>query len=240
MTRTYGDLTRREKIIHRTTTGLVLAVMMFSIVNFVFNDHFPFPNGPEGAFAHLGLPEYFKIELTTAKILGVLALVIPAVPVKIEGIRVLRVRHHVDFGEHRPLRARRREAQRGVRPRPAGLSGSAGHFVCLFRKEPFPRRGRALVKIGVTTRRAVPSYQAGEDDKPNGRGNLDTFEAHRPLLVAHAVSHARRSRARGRHRAGRVAAVERPARRGRVSARLSHHPRDAPVLQRARFGAGAA
>jgi DoxX-like family len=84
MTRTDGDLTRREKIIHRTTTGLVLAVMVFSIVNFVFNDHFPFPNGPEGAFAHLGLPEYFKIELTTAKILGVLALVIPAVPVKIK------------------------------------------------------------------------------------------------------------------------------------------------------------
>lgn len=58
--------------------------MVFSIVNFVFNDHFPFPNGPEGAFVHLGLPEYFKVELTTAKILGVLALVIPNVPYKIK------------------------------------------------------------------------------------------------------------------------------------------------------------
>jgi hypothetical protein len=31
--------------VYRTSTGLVLAVMLFSIVNFVFNDHFPFPNG---------------------------------------------------------------------------------------------------------------------------------------------------------------------------------------------------
>ena len=58
--------------------------MVFSIFNFVFNDHFPFPNGPEGAFVHLGLPSYFKVELTIAKILGVLALVIPNVPVKIK------------------------------------------------------------------------------------------------------------------------------------------------------------
>jgi DoxX-like family len=77
-------MSQREKIVYRTTTGLVLAVMVFSIVNFVFNDHFPFPNGPEGAFVHLGLPTYFKVELTIAKILGVLALVIPSVPVKIK------------------------------------------------------------------------------------------------------------------------------------------------------------
>jgi len=84
MSGTTHNLTRREAMVHRTATGIVLAVMVFSIVNFVFNDHFPFPNGPEGAFAHLGLPTYFKIELTTAKILGVLALVIPRVPVKIK------------------------------------------------------------------------------------------------------------------------------------------------------------
>ena len=82
--RASGKLTNRERLIYRTTTGLVLAVMVFSIVNFVFNDHFPFPNGPEGAFAHLGFPPYFKIELTVAKILGVLALLIPAVPFKMK------------------------------------------------------------------------------------------------------------------------------------------------------------
>ena len=84
MTATNGKLSNREKGIYRTTTGIICAVMMFSIINFIFNDHFPFPDGPEGAFVHLGLPVYFKIELTTAKILGVLALLIPSVPFKIK------------------------------------------------------------------------------------------------------------------------------------------------------------
>src|SRR5712675_98452 len=79
-------LTRRERAVYRTSTGLVLAVMLFSIVNFVFNDHFPFPNGPEGAFVHLGFPPYFKVELTVTKILGVLALVIPAVPLLVDSL----------------------------------------------------------------------------------------------------------------------------------------------------------
>ena len=84
MTSAIGTLTNREKVIYRATTGIVCAVMIFSIINFIFNDHFPFPNGPEGAFVHLGLPQYFKLELTTAKILGVLALLIPNVPFKIK------------------------------------------------------------------------------------------------------------------------------------------------------------
>lgn len=75
---------KKEKIIYWTTTGIVSAVMVFSIFNFIFNDHFPFPNGPEGAFVHLGLPNYFKIELTTAKIFGVLALLIPGTPRRIK------------------------------------------------------------------------------------------------------------------------------------------------------------
>lgn len=77
-------LTRREHALYRASTGLVIAVMLFSIINFVFNDRFPFPNGPEGAFAHLGFPPYFKVELTVAKILGVLALLIPVVPFKVK------------------------------------------------------------------------------------------------------------------------------------------------------------
>jgi DoxX-like protein len=79
-----GTLSKRERLIYRTATGLVLAVMVFSIINFVFNDHFPLPNGPEGAFVHLGFPSYFKVELTVAKILGVLALLIPGVPFKVK------------------------------------------------------------------------------------------------------------------------------------------------------------
>src|SRR6266581_2677645 len=79
-----GPRREKGKVIYLVSTGLVCAVMLFSIVNFVFNDHFPFPNGKEGAFAHLGFPPYFKVELTIAKILGVLAVVIPTVPFKVK------------------------------------------------------------------------------------------------------------------------------------------------------------
>jgi len=79
-----NTLPKRERWIYRTATGLVLAVMVFSIINFLFNHHFPFPNGPEGASVHLRFPPYFKVELTVAKILGVLALLIPAVPFKVK------------------------------------------------------------------------------------------------------------------------------------------------------------
>jgi hypothetical protein len=79
-----ASLTKRETILYRTATGLVYAVMVFSIFNFILNDHFPFPNGPEGAFVHLGLPPWFKAELTIAKILGLLALSIPTIPNRIK------------------------------------------------------------------------------------------------------------------------------------------------------------
>jgi hypothetical protein len=74
----------RDRRIYWTSTGIVSLVMAFSIFNFVFNDHFPFPNGKEGAFVHLGLPHYFKIELTVAKILGLLALLVPGVPSRLK------------------------------------------------------------------------------------------------------------------------------------------------------------
>ena len=79
-----ASLTEREKILYRGATSLVYAVMVFSIFNFILNDHFPFPNGPEGAFVHLGLPPWFKAELTIAKILGLLALSIPTIPNRIK------------------------------------------------------------------------------------------------------------------------------------------------------------
>src|SRR5437762_11594263 len=74
-------MTKRDRIVYWTTTGIVCAVMMFSILNFTVFDHFPFP---EGGFVHLGLPNYFRVELTIAKILGVSALLIPGVPAKIK------------------------------------------------------------------------------------------------------------------------------------------------------------
>jgi DoxX-like family len=74
-------MTKKDRIIGWTATGVVCAVMVFSILNFTLFDRFPFP---EGGFVHLGLPGYFKAELTVAKILGVAALLIPAVPAKIK------------------------------------------------------------------------------------------------------------------------------------------------------------
>ena len=73
--------TKKDRVIYWTTTGIVAAVMLFSIVNFTFLQGFPFP---EGGFVHLRLPDYFRIELTTAKILGLAALLIPAVPAKMK------------------------------------------------------------------------------------------------------------------------------------------------------------
>jgi hypothetical protein len=78
---TGGLGTRRDRIIYWATTGIVCAVMVFSIVNFTFIDRFPFP---EGAFVHLGLPKYFRAELTVAKALGVLALLVPGIPARIK------------------------------------------------------------------------------------------------------------------------------------------------------------
>jgi hypothetical protein len=72
---------KKDRIIYWTTTSIVLAVMVFSIINFTFLQGVPFP---EGGFVHLHLPNYFRIELTIAKTLGVLALLIPSVPTKIK------------------------------------------------------------------------------------------------------------------------------------------------------------
>jgi hypothetical protein len=47
---------KKNKIIYRISTGVVSAVMVFSIINFTFIDHYPFR---EGAFVHLGLPPLF-------------------------------------------------------------------------------------------------------------------------------------------------------------------------------------
>ena len=72
---------KKDKIIYWISTGIVCAVMMFSVISFTFFDHTLFP---EGAFKHLHLPGYFKVELTIAKTLGIMALLIPNIPVRIK------------------------------------------------------------------------------------------------------------------------------------------------------------
>jgi hypothetical protein len=69
----------RVQAIYWTTTAIVCAVMVFSAINFNLKN----PVGPmKGAFVHLGFPDYFRIELTVAKALGVFALLMPRIPSK--------------------------------------------------------------------------------------------------------------------------------------------------------------
>ena len=71
----------RERSIYLVSTALICGVMAFSAVNFNLAN----PLGPmKGAFVHLGYPSYFRIELTIAKTLGVLALLIPRIPFKVK------------------------------------------------------------------------------------------------------------------------------------------------------------
>ena len=72
---------KKDRAIYWATTGMVLFVMVYSIITFAFFDKALYP---EGAFVHLHLPNYFRIELTLAKTLGVLALLIPSVPLKVK------------------------------------------------------------------------------------------------------------------------------------------------------------
>jgi len=72
---------RNKAIVYWLTTSAVCGVMAFSAVNFNLSE----PLGPmKGAFHHLGYPDYFRIELTVAKVLGLVALLVPAVPQKLK------------------------------------------------------------------------------------------------------------------------------------------------------------
>jgi hypothetical protein len=71
---------KKTKLIHRISTGIICAVMVYSVIN--FNLQIPFAP-PEGSFAHLGLPDYFRIELSIAKTLGIFALLLPGIPHKL-------------------------------------------------------------------------------------------------------------------------------------------------------------
>lgn len=62
---------KKNKIIYWITTGLVGAMMLFSGSQYFMN-----PKVAEG-FIHFGFPDYFRIELGAAKLIGALVLLIP-------------------------------------------------------------------------------------------------------------------------------------------------------------------
>ena len=69
---------KKTKILYWSTTGVISAVMLWSALNFSFNPEM------KGAFAHFGLPDWFKIELTVAKLLGSAALLLPTAPERLK------------------------------------------------------------------------------------------------------------------------------------------------------------
>ena len=72
---------RRNAIVYWLTTSAVCGVMAFSAVNFNLKE----PLGPmKDGFHHFGYPDYFRIELTAAKVLGLFAMLVPGVPSKVK------------------------------------------------------------------------------------------------------------------------------------------------------------
>ncbi len=69
---------KKDKIIYWITTGLVSVMMVFSAIGYFTNPDM------KNAFVHLGFPDYFRVELGTAKILGVIALLLPMISSKIK------------------------------------------------------------------------------------------------------------------------------------------------------------
>jgi hypothetical protein len=69
---------KSQKIFYWVATGLFSAMMLMASLSY-----FTSPEAQAG-FVHLGFPDYFRLELGSAKFLGVIALLIPAIPGRIK------------------------------------------------------------------------------------------------------------------------------------------------------------
>ena len=77
---------KKNKIIFWTTTALVAGMMLFSGFLYLTSEEL------KAAFVHLGFPDYFRIELGLAKIIGAILLLLPAIP------SILRLFAYFGFG----------------------------------------------------------------------------------------------------------------------------------------------
>ena len=66
------------KITYWISTGLVVLMMLLSVYSYFFNPAL------KTAYAHIGFPDWFRVELGIAKLLGLLALGIPFVPARVK------------------------------------------------------------------------------------------------------------------------------------------------------------
>ncbi|HKC68029.1 MAG TPA: DoxX family protein [Bacteroidia bacterium] len=69
---------KKNKIIYWITTGIIGLMMVFSAVQYFTNLKV------EEGFTHLGFPNYFRVELGLAKLIGALVLLIPQIPLRIK------------------------------------------------------------------------------------------------------------------------------------------------------------
>lgn len=69
---------KRDKIIYWIATGIFSAMMLMSGVMYFAN--------PEIAmgFAKMGFPDYFRVELGAAKLIGAVVLLIPQIPTRVK------------------------------------------------------------------------------------------------------------------------------------------------------------
>ncbi|RKR80115.1 DoxX-like protein [Mucilaginibacter gracilis] len=67
-----------QKITYWIATGLLVLGMLATFANYFFNPDF------KKIFAHLGFPDWFRVELGIAKLLGAFAVAIPAVPARVK------------------------------------------------------------------------------------------------------------------------------------------------------------
>ncbi len=65
---------KTNRIIYWTTTGIVAAMMLFSGFAYLTNEEV------KAGIATLGFPEFFRVELGVAKIVGALVLIVPVFP----------------------------------------------------------------------------------------------------------------------------------------------------------------
>ena len=70
---------KKNKIIYWTSTILVSVAMLISGSIYLYD-----PSIIEAAHPDMGFPDYFKMELGVAKVLGAIALLLPMVPNKIK------------------------------------------------------------------------------------------------------------------------------------------------------------
>lgn len=69
---------RTLKITYWITTGLIAAGMIVSFFNYLFNPVM------KAGYAHIGFPDWFRIELGIAKLLGAIALIVPQIPERVK------------------------------------------------------------------------------------------------------------------------------------------------------------